>query len=92
LMMCVIDSPGLNHVVSQGEATGASSEVMADTPIARPAVSNPKLLHGVAADNRLTRKVGRFHCPTSRRRAIKVVRVRNMMPTSVQGQRQTSCT
>ena len=33
LMTCVIDSPGLNHVVSQGEATGASSEVMADTAL-----------------------------------------------------------
>ena len=68
LMTCVIDSPGLNHVVSQGEAADASSDVMADTalprrPIARPAVSDPRLLHGVAADNRLTRKEGRFHVP-----------------------------
>ena len=43
-------------------------DVMADTalprgPIARPAVSNPRLLHGVAADNRLTRKEGRFRVP-----------------------------
>src|SRR5580704_938343 len=28
LMTCVIDSPGSNHVVSQGEAADASSDVM----------------------------------------------------------------
>jgi hypothetical protein len=69
LMTCVIDWRGLNHVVSQGEAAGASCKVMADTalprrPIARPAVSVPTLAHAMAADNRhgLTPKEEAFAC------------------------------